>query len=110
MINYGTQFYTWGWRLSLGLAAVPSLALTIGCLFVPDTPNSLVDRGYPEEARRALEQIRGVQSEWPELQHSARGGKGAAQRGLGHIVQHVRGSETGWLSATITQVGVNVAV
>jgi hypothetical protein len=64
MINYGTQFYSWGWRLSLGLAAVPSLALTIGCLFVPDTPNSLVDRGYPAEARRALEKIRGVQSEF----------------------------------------------
>lgn len=72
MINYGAQFYSWGWRLSLGLAAVPSLALTIGCLFVPDTPNSLVDRGYPAEARRALEKIRGVQSEYPQPSRACR--------------------------------------
>lgn len=74
-INYGTQFISWGWRLSLGLAAVPALMLMVGCLFVPETPNSLVERGQHEKARRNLEKIRGIANvdvEFEDIQEAAR--------------------------------------
>uniref|UniRef100_A0A0D9XDQ8 Major facilitator superfamily (MFS) profile domain-containing protein n=2 Tax=Leersia perrieri TaxID=77586 RepID=A0A0D9XDQ8_9ORYZ len=61
MINYGTQHITpWGWRLSLGLAALPATLMTIGGILLPETPNSLIERGRVEEGRRVLERIRGT--------------------------------------------------
>lgn len=45
-INLGTELLEpWGWRLSLALAGLPAIVLTIGGLALPDTPNSLVERG-----------------------------------------------------------------
>ena len=41
-----------GWRLSVGLAIVPALMLFLGSLLLPDTPNSLADRGHLEKARK----------------------------------------------------------
>lgn len=61
-INYGTVRSNWGWRLSLGLAAIPGIILGIGALFLPDSPNSLVFRGKVEEGRRVLENYRGQSS------------------------------------------------
>ncbi|RDX65853.1 Sugar transport protein 5, partial [Mucuna pruriens] len=58
-INYGTARVTWGWRLSLGLATVPAIMMTIGAFLIPDTPSSLVERGQIEQARNALCKIRG---------------------------------------------------
>jgi sugar porter (SP) family MFS transporter len=61
LINYGTQnIKPWGWRLSLGLAAAPALLMTLAGLFLPETPNSLIERGRVEEGRRVLERIRGT--------------------------------------------------
>lgn len=59
-INYGTVRTHWGWRLSLGLAAVPAVVLGVGALFLPDSPNSLVFRGKVEQARKVLEGYRGT--------------------------------------------------
>jgi hypothetical protein len=39
------HIYPWGWRLSLALAGVPGLMLFLGALVLPDTPNSLIERG-----------------------------------------------------------------
>ncbi|KAH7836827.1 hypothetical protein Vadar_006150 [Vaccinium darrowii] len=50
----------WGWRLSLGGAVVPALIITIGALVLPETPNSMIERGRTEEAKTKLKQIRGV--------------------------------------------------
>ncbi|KAL9418409.1 hypothetical protein AB3S75_041259 [Citrus x aurantiifolia] len=50
----------WGWRLSLGGAMVPALIITIGSLVLPDTPNSMIERGQRDEAREKLRKIRGV--------------------------------------------------
>lgn len=58
-INYGTVRMTGGWRISLGLAAVPGLVLGFGTLLLPDSPNSLVFRGKIEEGRKVLEGYRG---------------------------------------------------
>ncbi|XP_078175659.1 sugar transport protein MST6-like [Carex rostrata] len=62
LINYGTAQIPggWGWRLSLGLAAVPAAIITIGSVLLPDTPNSLVERGKADQAKRILSKIRGV--------------------------------------------------
>ncbi|VAI11988.1 unnamed protein product [Triticum turgidum subsp. durum] len=62
LINYFTAKISggWGWRISLGLAAVPAIIMAGGSLFLPDTPNSLVARGKEEEARAMLRRIRGT--------------------------------------------------
>lgn len=63
LINYGTAKITgdMGWRISLGLAAVPASIITIGALILPDTPNSLLVRGYEEKAKAQLKRIRGTE-------------------------------------------------
>ncbi|KAK4755034.1 hypothetical protein SAY87_008791 [Trapa incisa] len=49
-----------GWRLSLGGAVVPALIIIVGSLVLPDTPNSMIERGQREEAREKLKKIRGI--------------------------------------------------
>ncbi|RWW16096.1 hypothetical protein GW17_00020035 [Ensete ventricosum] len=63
LINYGTSkiMGDWSWRISLSLAAVPAMIITVGCVFLPDSPNSLVVRGHTEKARTMLQRIRGIQ-------------------------------------------------
>lgn len=58
-LNYGAARISWGWRLSLGLAVVPSVVMTVGALFISDTPSSLVERGKMEQARYSLRKARG---------------------------------------------------
>lgn len=63
MINSGTdKLHPWGWRLSLGLAAAPAFVMTVGGILLPETPNSLVERGFEEKGRRVLERIRGTEN------------------------------------------------
>ncbi|VVB12199.1 unnamed protein product [Arabis nemorensis] len=50
----------YGWRLSLGGAVVPALIITVGSLILPDTPNSMIERGQFELAETKLRKIRGV--------------------------------------------------
>ncbi|PNX58053.1 sugar transport protein 13-like, partial [Trifolium pratense] len=57
----------WGWRLSLGLAGIPALLLTIGAILVVDTPNSLIERGRTEEGKAVLKKIRGTDNVEPEF-------------------------------------------
>jgi sugar porter (SP) family MFS transporter len=63
LINYGTNKIKagYGWRISLALAAVPAGIITLGALVLPDTPNSLLERGHADEARRMLRRIRGTE-------------------------------------------------
>ncbi|KAJ9154286.1 hypothetical protein P3X46_027639 [Hevea brasiliensis] len=71
LINYGTEkIHPWGWRLSLGLATVPATLMFVGGVFLPETPNSLVEQGRLEEGRKVLEKIRGtakVDAEFADL-------------------------------------------
>ncbi|XP_065879608.1 sugar carrier protein C-like [Euphorbia lathyris] len=50
----------WGWRLSLGGAMVPALIITVGSLVLPDTANSMIERGDHEKAKTQLRRVRGV--------------------------------------------------
>ena len=58
-LNYGTAKLSWGWRLSLGLAIVPSVVMTMGAFLISDTPSSLVERGKMAQARDSLQKARG---------------------------------------------------
>lgn len=62
LVNYGTAQIKggWGWRVSLGLAAVPAIMMTVGSVFLPDTPNSILERGYADKAKQMLRKIRGT--------------------------------------------------
>ncbi|KAL0403935.1 UNVERIFIED_CONTAM: Sugar carrier protein A [Sesamum radiatum] len=69
MINYGTEkLQPWGWRLSLGLAAVPATLMTVGGILLPETPNSLIERGFEKKGKEVLEKIRGTTDVHAELQ------------------------------------------
>lgn len=70
LVNYGTAKIEggWGWRVSLGLAGIPALLLTVGSLIVLDTPNSLIERGKLEEGKRVLRKIRGIDNVEPEFE------------------------------------------
>ena len=72
LINYGSSKIKggWGWRVSLALAAVPAAIITVGSLMLPDTPNSLIERGHDEKAMQMLCKIRGtddVHEEYSDL-------------------------------------------
>nr|GEX34711.1 sugar transport protein 13 [Tanacetum cinerariifolium] len=68
LVNYFTAKIEggWGWRVSLGLAGIPALLLTVGALLVVDTPNSLIERGKLEEGKAVLIKIRGTENIEPE--------------------------------------------
>ncbi|XP_027173369.1 sugar transport protein 7-like [Coffea eugenioides] len=69
MINYGTEkLRPWGWRVSLGLAAAPAILMTVGGILLPETPNSLIERGSEEKGKKVLEKIRGTTNVHAELQ------------------------------------------
>lgn len=59
LINYGVRDWSEGWRLSLGLAAVPALILLIGSLVLPESPNSLCERQQDAKAKEILKKLRG---------------------------------------------------
>ncbi|KAM0023700.1 putative sugar transport protein STP/MST-like, plant [Helianthus debilis subsp. tardiflorus] len=73
LLNYGTEKIKggWGWRISLAMAAVPALILTLGTLFLPETPNSLIQHNNnPDKAKQMLQKIRGtnnIQAEFNDL-------------------------------------------
>ncbi|XP_052728509.1 sugar transport protein 10-like [Vigna angularis] len=79
LINYGTAKLEYGWRISLGVGAVPAIMLCVGSLFLGDTPNSLIERGKEEEAKKMLKKIRGmdnVDEEFQDLVNLTKAAKG----------------------------------
>ena len=79
LINYGTANLEDGWRISLGLGAVPALLLCIGSIFLGDTPSSMIERGKHEEAKKMLQRIRGVENVDDELQDLVEASEAAKQ-------------------------------
>uniref|UniRef100_A0A0D6QS57 Major facilitator superfamily (MFS) profile domain-containing protein n=1 Tax=Araucaria cunninghamii TaxID=56994 RepID=A0A0D6QS57_ARACU len=67
LTNYGTGKKEWGWRLSLSLAGIPAAILLLGCVWLPETPNSLMETQGPEKARAMLVKIRGTSDVEQEL-------------------------------------------
>ncbi|KAE9608283.1 hypothetical protein Lal_00026158 [Lupinus albus] len=60
LINYGTSKHKNGWRISLGIGAVPAILLCVGTLCLDETPNSMIERGQHEKAKAMLQKIRGT--------------------------------------------------
>ncbi|CAA2935355.1 hexose carrier protein HEX6-like isoform X1 [Olea europaea var. sylvestris] len=70
LINYGTEKIKGGsgWRISLAMAAFPASILTLGALFLPETPNSLIQRSSNhEKAKKMLQRVRGTDDVQAEL-------------------------------------------
>ncbi|KAL7184036.1 hypothetical protein ACSBR2_026251 [Camellia fascicularis] len=70
LINYGTEKISggWGWRISLAMAAVPASILTLGAFFLPETPNSLIQRSNNlQQAKSMLQRVRGTEDVQAEL-------------------------------------------
>ncbi|KFM22529.1 H(+)/hexose cotransporter 3, partial [Auxenochlorella protothecoides] len=68
LVNYGTQNFASGWRVSLALAAAFALVLGVGSIVLPESPNSLVERGQVEKGRAVLQRLRGVEDVEAELE------------------------------------------
>ncbi|KAJ3683833.1 hypothetical protein LUZ60_014060 [Juncus effusus] len=80
LINYGTsRIHPWGWRVSLSLAGIPAVLLTVGALIVTDTPNSLIERGRLEEGKAVLRKIRGIENVEPEFEEILEASRAAQQ-------------------------------
>ncbi|KAK4280052.1 hypothetical protein QN277_011729 [Acacia crassicarpa] len=79
LINYGTSKHENGWRISLGVGAVPAFLLCVGSLFLGDTPNSMIERGKRDEAKKMLQKIRGIENVDDELQDLINASEGAKQ-------------------------------
>eukprot|EP00246_Nothoceros_aenigmaticus_P005664 TRINITY_DN178_c0_g1_i1.p1 TRINITY_DN178_c0_g1~~TRINITY_DN178_c0_g1_i1.p1 ORF type:complete len:563 (+),score=82.36 TRINITY_DN178_c0_g1_i1:484-2172(+) len=68
LTNYGTgKIHGWGWRLSFAGAGVPAFILGLGGLLLPDTPNSLIQRGKVDEGRKVLTRVRGTDDVGEEM-------------------------------------------
>ncbi|KFM26855.1 H(+)/hexose cotransporter 2 [Auxenochlorella protothecoides] len=68
LVNYGTQNFAAGWRVSLGLAGAFAIVLGVGSLVLPESPNSLVERGKVARGRAVLQRLRGVEDVEAELE------------------------------------------
>ncbi|XP_072994698.1 sugar transport protein 14-like [Typha latifolia] len=90
VLNYFTdKIHPWGWRLSLGLAAVPAILIFVGGIFLPETPNSLVEQGRLEEARKILEKVRGttkVDAEFDDLKDASEAAR-AVKNPFGNLLK-----------------------
>ncbi|XP_010483824.1 PREDICTED: sugar transport protein 3 [Camelina sativa] len=70
LINYETQKikHGYGWRISLATAAIPASILTLGSLYLPETPNSIIQTtGDVRKAEFMLRRVRGTQNVQDEL-------------------------------------------
>ncbi|KAL0292507.1 UNVERIFIED_CONTAM: Hexose carrier protein HEX6 [Sesamum calycinum] len=69
VINYGTVRIKggWGWRISIGMG-LPAAFLAFGAVFLPETPNSLIQHSNDhEKAKKMLQKIRGTDDVQAEL-------------------------------------------
>lgn len=59
----------------MGLAGAPAILLTLGFIFLVETPNSLIERGHLEDGKQVLRKNRGtnnVDAEFNELVQASR--------------------------------------
>lgn len=81
IVNYfAAKIHPWGWRLSLGIAGIPALMLTFCSLIIVETPSSLIERGYQEQAKEVLRKLRGspdVSIEFNELLEASKSTQGS---------------------------------
>ncbi|KAK1286534.1 Sugar carrier protein C [Acorus calamus] len=49
-----------GWRICLGLTVIPNLIITLCSLFLPGTPNPLIDHGHNDATKDMLRSMHGI--------------------------------------------------
>ncbi|MGA7876129.1 MAG: sugar porter family MFS transporter [Desulfoferrobacter sp.] len=84
VISYLVDFafaHQGGWRWMFGLAIIPGIVLGLGMIVLPDSPRSLLNRGYREEAKRVLIKI---------------AGKTEQQRRMGEIEKNLAREDASW--------------
>lgn len=90
LANYQSARYSWGWRLSLGLAAAPATILLLSAFLIPDTPSSLIQRGQLNKARDALSRIRGssvdIDTELKDIVSSVEDSKAVEEGAFGRLI------------------------
>ncbi|PIA50310.1 hypothetical protein AQUCO_01300805v1 [Aquilegia coerulea] len=70
LVNFGTEKIKrdLGWRISLSMAGIPALILSVGAFLLPETPNSLIQRNNDhQKAKLMLQRVRGVTDIQEEL-------------------------------------------
>ncbi|XVE56423.1 hypothetical protein DITRI_Ditri04bG0007800 [Diplodiscus trichospermus] len=74
LTNFGTEkiMGNWGWHISLAMAAIPASIVTLSTLFLPETPNSLIQQSinHNQKAKHVLQCVQGtidVQAELDDL-------------------------------------------
>lgn len=90
--------HPYGWRIMLGLSALPGIVQFVGFLFMPESPRWLVSKGQVDSARDVLVRLRGhkdVTEELNEIKMSVDEAKAKTQGGLKLLLQicttkHVR--------------------
>lgn len=70
LVNFGAEKIKggWGWRVSIAATAFPAFVITLGSFFLPETPNSLIQRNTDhQKAKLMLQRIRGTTDVQEEL-------------------------------------------
>lgn len=70
LVNFGTEKIKdgWGWQVSIAVTALPAFIISLGSFFLPETPNSLIQRHNDhEKAKLTLQKIRGTTNVQEEL-------------------------------------------
>jgi len=80
------------WRLMLGLATIPAVALWVGVHFVPESPRWLVAKGRTQEALEVLRQLR-VEDPSPEVGEIA------------YLVKRLESLRIPWIKLDATDMG-----
>ncbi|KAI3879327.1 hypothetical protein MKX03_031796 [Papaver bracteatum] len=50
----------WGWKVSIGIAAIPAAITSIGSFLLPDTPMSMIKLGKFDDAKQLLQRLHGT--------------------------------------------------
>ncbi|KAK4595625.1 hypothetical protein RGQ29_013919 [Quercus rubra] len=92
VVNYLTPMIKggYGWRVSLGGAAIPALFIVISSFFLPNTPNSMLEKNEPEKARAILRRIRGVSDKEIEAEFNDLVAASEASKAVEHPWRNIR--------------------
>ncbi|RZC44977.1 hypothetical protein C5167_037925 [Papaver somniferum] len=62
LVNCGTNSIKggWGWKVSIGIAAIPAAIISIGSFLLPDTPMTMIKLGKFDDAKQLLQRLHGT--------------------------------------------------
>ncbi|KAJ9682928.1 hypothetical protein PVL29_018784 [Vitis rotundifolia] len=92
VVNYFTAKIEggWGWRVSLGGAAIPAIFISAVAWILPNTPNSMIEKGELQQAREMLCRIRGVSDSEIEAEYTDLVAASEASRRVQHPWRNLR--------------------